>query len=285
MCRRPVSDAPTGERPALDIDRFWRRGYALVPGVYTADEVAGFRRGVRASNGPRTDLLANPRLRSALTDGRLVDIARRLLDTDTVLYTGDSSYTVGRHQIGWHKDNADRLDPYAPDWRSRYTILRFGIYLQDHRHHTGGLNLRVASHQRVSHRVGRCRYVRSELGDVVVWSLRTTHSGNGMLLRVPWIVPPPRWQRRVPAAIVAADPPDGRMALFAALGVDDAHHWRYVDYLKTRTYMVDIWRNTDYDDDALAEARRGGLAVRDVPAEVRDDPTAGRAAEWEPLPY
>jgi hypothetical protein len=60
---------------------------------------------------------------------------------------------------------------------------------------------------------------------------------------------------------------------------------RYVDYLKTRKYMVDIWRKTRYDQAALTAAAEAGLIVRDVPREVADDPNAGQHVDYVALPY
>ena len=96
------------------------------------------------------DLLSNPLLRDVLLDGRLVGIASQLLGSDQIVYAGDSSFTINSGQHGYHKDNADRTDKNAPDWQGRYTILRFGIYLQDHTEHTSGLNLRVRSQARAA---------------------------------------------------------------------------------------------------------------------------------------
>lgn len=271
-----------------DVDGFWRDGYTIVRAVYTPAEIDRFRAGALASKGtPNGDLLSNPRLRHALTDGRLVGIARQILGQEEILYAGDSSYTIGRQQHGYHKDNADRVDGDGPDWRSRYTLLRFGIYLQDHTKYTGGLNLRVGSHNAANLTEGENIYVRSGLGDVAVWSLRTSHSGNGTKLSFPWWRDPdPRDEGRLPRwARLAPSPKRERMAIFAALGLDDAHHDRYTDYLKTRTYIVNMWRNSHYDEAALAEAAAIGLKVRDLPAEVADDPNAGQHVLWQAIPY
>jgi hypothetical protein len=270
----------------VDVDGFWEDGYTIARGIYSPDEIASFREAVRASRGSGTDLLANPLLRGVLVDGRLVRIAREILGHDEIVYAGDSSFTVGMRQRGWHKDNADRKDPGAPDWRGRYTILRFGVYLQDHRWHGGGLNLRPGSQNTTDHKFGKNAYVRTGVGDVGVWSLRITHSGNGTLLLFPWWIKPepgvsdfPRWYR------VANDGPDDRMALFAALGLDDHHHDRYTDYLKTRAYIVNMWKKSHYDEATLALAAQGGLTVRDVPGEIRDDDQAGHNVAWAPIPY
>lgn len=263
--------------------------------MYSAAEIAAFRNGVTASVGPKTDLFANDNLRSVITDGRLMSIARQLLQADDIMYAGDSSFTTGNQQHGYHKDNADRTDPDAPDWQSKYTILRFGVYLQDHSTHTGGLNLRVGSHNVTDLKSGEHIYVRAREGDVVVWSLRTSHSGNARLLcserrGLKRLLGRREWKY----AEVGGDDPVGwveapehrdRMALFLALGLDDAHHDRYTRYLKSRTYIVNMWRRSSYSKAALDEAAAAGLLVRNVPAEVADDPTVGQNEKWQPTPY
>jgi hypothetical protein len=170
-----------GAGDTVDVEAFWRDGYQIVRDVYTAEEIEAFREDARASRSHGGDLLSNPRMRRALTDGRMIDVARKLLGSDEIVYAGDSSFTINSKQHGYHKDNADRNDGAAPDWQSRYTILRFGIYLQDHEKYTGGLNLRVGSHEQASLKTGKNVYVRNRLGDLAVWSLRMTHSGNGDL--------------------------------------------------------------------------------------------------------
>ncbi|HET6152817.1 MAG TPA: hypothetical protein VFE15_07655 [Marmoricola sp.] len=271
----------------LDVDDFWKKGYAVLPGVYSPEEISEFRAGAVATQGLGGDLLVNPRLGSVLTDGRMVAVARRLLGVEDIHYGGDSSYTINGTQRGWHKDNTDRRDGDAPDWtQGRYTQLRFGIYCQDHTTHTGGLNLREGSHDVVDFSTGALRYVKVKPGDLAVWSMRITHSGNGMLLRWPFKqVPGPKQQDKVPSWKVAKADGD-RIAIFAHLGADDTHAKRYGDYLKTRTYMVNIWRKGGlYTDEALAAAKAAGLKVRDMPAEVMNDPEAGKLAEWEPFAY
>ncbi|HYN97219.1 MAG TPA: hypothetical protein VES42_25555 [Pilimelia sp.] len=273
--------------PTVDARSFWTYGYTIVRNVYSADEITALREAALASRhrGPG-DLLSNPSMRHVLTDGRLVDIARRILSRDDILYYGDSSFTIKPGTPGYHKDNADRTDPLAPDWRNDpYTQLRFGVYCQDHWRHSGGLNLRSKSHTTVSLTHGKTVYLRTRVGDVGVWSLRTSHSGGGTLLKFPrWVHPEPTGGRRYPAFLVAKPHPE-RVSVFAALGADDEHAARYVDYLKTRTYMVNSFRNSVYDDDALAEAAKVGLRVRDLRREVEGDDTVGRNEKWVALPY
>ncbi|MGK5681042.1 hypothetical protein [Actinoplanes sp. URMC 104] len=271
----------------LDVDKFWENGYAILRNVYTPDEIQRFREGAFASRGRGPgDLLSNPLMQDALLDGNFVAVARKLLGSDDIWYAGDSSFTINSGQRGFHKDNVDRKDPKGPDWNGRYTLLRFGIYLQDHWTHTGGLNLRAKSHNTTDHSYGKNVYVRTRVGDIAVWSMRTTHSGNGALLRWPWRnkFPEPTEIPNLPKWKVAK--PDGdRLAVFAALGLNDAHHDRYVEYMKTRTYLVNSFRASKYDDETLAKAAKIGLNVRDIAKEIEGDDTVGKNVAWEPIPY
>lgn len=279
--------APAIERAvdALDVEKFWERGYAILPGVYTPEEIEAFRQAAYASRGYGGDLLANPRLRNVITDGRMAAVARKLLGTDELFYSGDSSFTINGTQKGWHKDNADRVDPDAPDWADRYTQLRFGVYCQDHSEHTGGLNLRIGSHDLRNTTEGENLYVKTKPGDLAVWSMRITHSGNGMLLKDPEapFPMPNEHDRFKPEEVAEAD--GDRIALFVHIGADDKHAKRYADYTKTRKYLVDAWRKRPYDDEARQAAKDAGLNLRDMPAEVMDDPTAGLNELWQPFPY
>jgi hypothetical protein len=119
-----------------------------------------------------------------------------------------------------------------------------------------------------------------------VWSLRSTHSGNATLLRFPWwAYPEPGRDGKYPKWQVANKANGDRIAIFAALGLDDAHHNRYTKYLKTRSYMVDVWRRSSYDDDVLARAADVGLKVRNLPQEIDGDMSIGQHRAWAPLPY
>jgi hypothetical protein len=271
----------------VDVPKFWEMGYQVLPSVYTPEEVKQMRENAYASRGVGGDLLSKPLMRDTLLDGKMVEVARQILGKDEIVYAGDSSFTLNSKQHGYHKDNADRKDANAPDWQGRYTILRFGIYLQDHYKHTGGLNLREKSHNTPDLSYGKNIYVRSKAGDLAVWSLRTSHSGNGTLLSFPrWIHPEPEMKpEEYPKWWRVAKPDGDRIAVFAALGLDDAHHDRYTDYLKTRTYMCDIWRKSKLDAEVHEKAEKIGLKIRDMHEEIQGDDTVGKNEQWQAIPY
>ena len=63
----------------IDIDSFWTKGYQVIPGMYTPAEIESFRQATYKSQGVGGDLLSNPNTRGILTDGRMVEVAKKLL--------------------------------------------------------------------------------------------------------------------------------------------------------------------------------------------------------------
>lgn len=219
------------------------------------------------------DLSVFPELCYLPVDQRLLDLAGSLLSEELV-YFRDSSIRVGRGDHGWHKDNRaeDRYDPEGPDWEREYPLLRIGLYLQDHSRHSGGLSLRSGSHlpcptliqTRVERRLGRCilkgfskkgfirklasglyhvgkpLHVDTRPGDLVIWNLRTTHSGNSVRVRPfptkkfsavlePYI---PRWLQ-VPEEAE-------RIAIFLTYGRKSVHLDRYLKYVTRQSYFEKV---------------------------------------------
>ena len=265
------------ESPEIDVDRFWRDGYLLIKNVFSAEEIKELRRdalrvlaeqeaaGLVEPTGSVTiaqgDLLSQEALRRLVVDGRMLRVVRSLLGEEPV-YFGDSNFQVGRGGRGWHKDNRlpDRFEHSAADWRGRYTLLRFGVYMQDHSHHSGGLGIRVGSHHpsplvkalekvpparlRVlaSTSYGKPICVASEVGDLVVWNLRTTHSGNVVRLRPLPQRKLPTWLENLAPSGLCLPEDERRVAMFLTYGIDDDHLRRYIEYLKSRGYVDGAWR-------------------------------------------
>ena len=269
---------------AIDVEKFWRDGWLIVPDVYSDEEVEQMRAEALEHVKEGGEIATSP-LKHVLTDGRMTAVARKLLGTDEVLYGGDSSATNNGKIRAWHKDNTDRLDANAPDWDDRYTQLRFGIYLQDHTQHTGGLNLKTGAHDICDLTSGPTIYVKNNPGDMLVWSMRMTHSGAGTLLKDPSArFPEPEEFNKFPPEEICPEH-ENRIAVFVHLGANDKHGRRYLDYLRTRTYMVNGWRKRPWSPELVKELEESGLTVRDMPKEVLNDPRAGLNKLWAPYPY
>lgn len=264
----------------LDPLGFQRDGFVHVRGVLGEDEVARLRTAcdrervrardagqliepVAGEDAPVGDLLGREApLGDLVFDERIVRIARTLLGRDDLVYFGDSHMMLGGHGRGFHKDNTNRDDPTHPDWQSPYTLLRMGIYLEDHSRHSGGLKLRRGSHLRVDVTSGEIVDVPTVPGDVVVWSLRTTHSGHAIRVKgAPWLHLQPRFEIRLPKRMRVGEERE-RIAIFITWGVDDEHLQRYLEKhtnLETYpdNYMYKSWlyccKDARYDE--LARAR------------------------------
>jgi hypothetical protein len=240
-------------------------GWVLVKSIFSEKEIDDIREKVYKSqnSGHKGDILSNPLLHEIVFDKRVLDILRELT-ADQLIYFGDSSYLVDNKSHGFHKDNPDRNDPTAPDWYGDYSVLRVGIYLQDHTHSSGGLLLRDKSHKLFSISEGRGFNVPIQKGDVVVWYLKTTHSGNARLFKLfNSLIINPKYYKFVPRFLFLTEKAK-RIGIFLSYGEKSSHLSRYLDYLKTRKYSVSNWQNSVYDPKVLAEAEERGLKVIDM---------------------
>ncbi|MBK9264064.1 MAG: hypothetical protein IPM54_30210 [Polyangiaceae bacterium] len=274
--------------PHVDVEKFWKHGYTIVRCVFSPQEAEAWRQAILENPTHDGDMLSHPSpiVRQVLLDPRLIDIGQRILGCGKLVYFGDSTAKVGIFGRGYHKDNADRNDPKAPDWVGRYTLIRFGIYLQDHTRHSGGLNIRAGSHNWTDLERGRTVYMDTALGDVVIWSLRTSHSANGMLLKGPLcrIHLGPKQLRFVPESLLRPYERE-RVAMFFTVGLDDAHLERYLGYVKKRAYMIDIWKRSPWNPDLIAKSAGLPIELRDVWSMVRDEPDLGINKDYAAIPY
>jgi hypothetical protein len=260
-----------------------RDGYVIVRGVFSPQEVQHFRellgRVRDRANGHsdfdadprypnlmmlRGDILSHPELQIVdyvVLDPRVISIVKSLLGPE-IVYHGDSCAQVGEGPRGFHKDNADRDDPAGIDWQGEYGLIRLGIYLQDHERSSGGLKVRVRSHQYVSHHRGVARNLDTRAGDLVAWYLTTSHSGNAVRMAgAPGLCLHPRLESLVPAALRSPESAE-RMAFFCTFGRPGAQLERYISYQAARPDVQSHWRRCSYGpaQEQLMSAR--GLTLR-----------------------
>lgn len=293
----PGSSPHAKPLPGLDAVAFRERGYNVVRGLLDAEEVRQLRqtaqetvaeaeREGRAGMSPagegtiRTgpgDLLSMPSVRHVLLDPRVLGVVRELLGGEPV-YFGDSSLRIGKNgQRGWHRDNANRIRLLGgADWRDPYPLLRCGLYLQDQARHSGGLALRPGSNKLGLVRPTLPMLVDAHAGDLVVWGLRTVHSGEVVRLRwLPRLPLHPRLQTRMPHSMRAPEDAE-RIVLFMTFACAGSHLDNYIEYLKRRDYMLDAWASSHFGPDALKEAESAGLRVI-LPVPAYGGPAAAAA--------
>lgn len=164
----------------------------------------------------------------------LLDIVRKILGSSELVYWGDSSVQVGEAARGFHKDNVARSDPFHDDWNGEYGLVRAGFYFQDHLHHSGGLKVRIGSHNEPTHLAGRMLDVPTEFGDLLIWSMRLTHSGNNRKLKFPnRVTLHPRLEAVLPRMFTAPEQLR-RAAAFCAFGRPGSQLDTYIRNMNVR---------------------------------------------------
>lgn len=274
----------TSATPSFRAD-YERQGFAVVKSVFSLDEVLEMRRRCAAvfarTEGKIGDIATYPELREILLDERVVAIARAMLERP--VYFGDSTfYANSRFDRHMHNDaHGDVEDPSV----STYSILRMGLYLQDHAFHSNGLKVGPGSHRTVFWNVrnglrllgvgGKRLSLRafkptgyynvpSEPGDLVFWNLRTHHAGHALRLRaMDGVALPPTLEHWLPARFARPMPKD-RYAIFSSWGRESPELDRYIKQIGYSPHNQAYWQRSGFDGpEARAAFRERDVAVRD----------------------
>ena len=250
---------------------FKEHGWILLKDFFTKEEIREIRVGVEESikQNVKVDLLCNPLLRDlTVLNPKIIGIVRELLGEEPV-YIGDSGISFNDLIMSLHKDNPDKFHGEAPDWQSPYSVLRMGIYLQDYETYSGGLILRDRSHNYLSRWKGKIINVKTMPADLVIWNLRTTHSGNARRYKMfpGWDINP--YINKYLPTFLFKPTHVQRAAVFLSYCKEDVHQKRYIDYLKTRVYAVERWRSMVITEDIRSKALQNGLKLKDFSEESK----------------
>ncbi len=124
-----------------------------------------------------------------------------------------------------------------------------------------GLCLRADSHLHQSINVGKIVNVKSEVGDVIIWKLTTTHSPNAEIISLfPNYSFNPRLTKQLPNFLKKKSI-SPRLALFMGFGVEDHYTEDYIEYLKTREYAIKRWEDSNYDQENIAALEKKNVRV------------------------
>uniref|UniRef100_UPI0040481AA4 phytanoyl-CoA dioxygenase family protein n=1 Tax=Algoriphagus sp. TaxID=1872435 RepID=UPI0040481AA4 len=253
----------------INKDLFEENGFVVVRNVFSESEISELRklvyqtleediqsnRAIKIVSPNRSekhknvfytvgDFLIKP-LHSLLLDERILSIARTILGGQPAHF-GESNYQVGVGDRGFHRDGVDRVFPIGSDWSEDYHIIRIGVYLQDHDKCSGGLKVQAGSHKNAK---GKRILLDSRAGDVVVWDLRTFHSGNSVRLTIAPNLPLGcRIENRLPSWLIIEEEQE-RIGCFMVFGLDNKHLHRHIekhykvkfhDYIKIQKYSPEI---------------------------------------------
>jgi hypothetical protein len=140
------------------------------------------RRGMRFSLGKTQPNAAEkvPELAFIFAHPRILTVAKQVLGETNVVFTGHCDIHMNLLS-GWHKDSGETVPggyftgPYMTSSDCR--VFKVAIYLQD----TGrrdGFTARLGSHRATDLSVGKQINVQSRVGDIVVFDVRITHTGQ-----------------------------------------------------------------------------------------------------------
>lgn len=240
-------------------------GWVIAKNVFSTEEINKFRELALKDTNHKGDLLSSQFLAEVITDKRLLDLVKECIESDTLYYFGDSSLSFDVKTSGFHKDSRDRENMDSPEFKDlKYSLLRIGIYLQDHSMHSKGLAIRDKSHLIPQVNRGKIINAKTEVGDVIIWKLTTTHSANADIISLfPNYAINPKITRFLPELLkIKSVKP--RIALFACFGIKDNYAESYFEYLKTRSYAVERWKQSIYTDENVLKMKKNNVIVDTV---------------------
>ena len=257
------------------IESFNKDGFAIIKGLFSVDEINSLRRNVEkqfeidkakgltfsipnsSASYIKGDLLSKELLGSIILEDRILNVAKALLG-DKLVYFGDSSYQVGTGLRGFHRDNVDRVFNVGQDWEQDYSLIRMGLYLQDHKRYSGGLKVKKGSNKNKS---GKSILLDIEEGDLVFWDLRALHSGNAVRLKILPSLPVDYFEKKIPS-FLKIDEKKIRMAFFFTFGLADKHLERYIkNYIFNTANMLDSLKNSLISQERFKEIENKKLTI------------------------
>lgn len=263
-----------------EIEFLEENGYLILKNMFTAEEVEKYK--TYASNScslsdfkgsPPGDAMSLPGMAELLLDKRFTGIAHDILG-DEVIYFGDSALHCKPNDRIFHKDSRGY---YGDPSTTEYPLYRMGIFFQDHYNHSGGIKFRSGSHKRLLLypkflrsltgavvkvilgnykfksllNLGKIVNARSRIGDIVIWNLRTDHSGGAVLLKSnPNKAFLPVVDNRIPLSRKLKEH-ETRMALFCCFGAPSLALEGYIQNKVNNPKYAEHWAACDFNKDEV----------------------------------
>jgi hypothetical protein len=276
-------------------------GYTLIPDFFSYEKAKEFLEilGNLSEQQRSNDILSLGTFNSLLLEPRILELARGLNDTDHPVYYGESNLGFNTPPFReWHIDargTSENLDAFQ-DLDSGLEIMpawRFAIYFGDYRSSSGGLKVCEGSHLQPLHQIlgidreskviktesglevslkgaGKLRNLQSTSYDLIIFNLRTAHSGGFFNFKnlppLPVSVENQLITHIEPAPIVSP-----RHAIMFDYGGDSGSldlyiKWRSKSLLGNKSIFNQKSRNSSYHryyrDDFKALADRFGIKLR-----------------------
>lgn len=188
---------------------------------------------------------------------KIVQIAKDLIGSDPI-YFGESNMQSGVGDRGFHSDNRkiDRESLAGEDWKGDYNLIRIAIYLHPSDNVSGGIKIVPGSHKIPTSRfLFGHKNIKANIGDVVIWKLTTTHSGNAKRIKFfNWLSIHPRLEKFVPLWAENQNTLS-RKAMFIVYAGAGNHYDRYLEYFNSREDYTEyqLYSGNSTELDSLAE--------------------------------
>lgn len=287
----------------------FRDGWTVLKNIFSTSEIKDIRKKAETKDSIdslQSDILSNPAIGNLVYDERIVSSVEYLLD-GSLSYFGEGRLLIenknGRKGGSFHRDNPDRNEPYGPDWKSRYDVVRVGIYLEDHKNHAEGLGLFSGSNKNSSFLPkGLVLPDNAPItaGDVLVWTLTTMHvgypkkikflRGNKSIARASEEIYGKKYffnnllYKYLPSILFL---PKGkkRLVIHIVYGKSGSKHTeRYIEYCKRRDYATNRWAKTIYRKNTISEINNSRLKFIDFSSFIPNENSYGDGKHFQ-LPF
>lgn len=260
------------ENNNIDQKEFLRKhGYLHVKDFFSDDQIQSIRNYLdnRKKINPSEDIhdiLAIEEINHVFLNDKFLNFTSNLFG-ENVYYFGAS--TMRFHQNDVDEFHIDARKDIKLGYQQEYPIYRLGVYLQNHDSWSGGLKLREGSHRKVCIRLssfskiketikkilknkknvfdiffkGKIRNIRSKKNDLIIWNMRTHHSGRFKLLNsFPNLSLHPILEKYLPNFLFR-DYEKDRYALFIAFGRNEENYLdNFIDDYRSKRFSK-IFKN------------------------------------------
>ena len=243
-------------------------GYLVIKSIFTKEYISNLREKMilLSRKDPKDhEFLLDENVQNILLNEKLINIIKQILDTNKILYFGDSGVVNHKEPFknrnGYHNDarGEDQNIPYELE----YPIIRVGIYFENYKDFSGGLKIKKKSHKyfifnfrRIladtkrlmqilfmktryklsSLRLGKSINLELEQGDVVIWNLRTHHCGTSRRLKLfPKMCLQPYLEKLLPTYFyLPTQYKEDRCAIFSTFAKNDLKNRNILGYLNKK---------------------------------------------------
>jgi hypothetical protein len=228
------------------------------------------------------DVINNVDIRNIIFNANVISIIDSIVNGKEPVYFLDSQIHCKSNRRIFHTDARNyQVNPRVYN----YPIYRLGIYMQDHTNFSGGIKFRSNSHRRhilnklliknvllgkqglndpISFlNIGKIINARTKIGDLVIWSLRTQHSGGAVIPKfLPSMAFHPFFDNFIPNVLKKPEH-DRRVSVFYTFGEDSIPLSKYIEYKLNNPNDLEHWNNSYIDNSILSFAEERGFSIHE----------------------